>query len=102
MKKRFIIIVGDATPAQLNAYQLGLVNAKKVNWWHWTTNSWLFITDNQSITASSVRDELRSYFPGVTTLVFEFHRNGSDTWAGFGPSAPDKNMFDWLNEHWHR
>ena len=50
--------------------------------------------------ASEIRGKVTEFFPGIHNLVLELRSDGTDTWAGFGPKSDDKNMFNWILQHW--
>ncbi len=93
------MLATPATKEQDEAVKLYL--ASKSAWWHWTPNAWLATDNTGVLTAVTIRDGLKEVLPSVYTLVLEFSDTG-DTWAGFGPNMPQKNMFDWVRRNWEK
>ena len=90
MKKRFIILVDDATREQQNAVTLFFKG--KFGYWHHFSDAWLVSTTRDEWTTAKIRDELKSVVPGPNILVLEIE--APNAWAGFGK----KGMFDWFRE----
>lgn len=99
MKKRFIISLNSSTDEQ-DQELIKFIKDNHLGWWHWITNTWLISDARGKFTAKTLRTELRKIFPGVYLMVFELSEEG-DTWAGFGPTAEDKNMFTWVKNNWN-
>src|SRR5579863_8473740 len=98
MKKRFIVLLNPTTDVQNKAF-VEWIKSAGLGWWHYLTGAWLLTDASGLWTATEIRDALRSTFPGVHSLVLEFRPDG-DTWAGFGPTAPTRNMFQWIKDNW--
>jgi hypothetical protein len=100
MRKRFIICINNSTKEQENQF-VELIKTQNVGWWHWLTNTWLISDRNGKTTASYWRDNAVHIFERENVLVFELGQD-NDSWAGFGPSSDDKNMFTWIKAHWSK
>jgi hypothetical protein len=100
MKKRFMLAVGQATSEQNDAFRAYVIGAG-FNWWHWIPSLWLLIDYRGAWNAEIVRNKATQFFPGATLFVSELSEYG-DTWAGFGPSTGDQNMYPWLMENWKK
>lgn len=98
MKKRFIVLLDSETREQNKKFK-SYIKEDKYNWWHWLNNSWLVIDESGELTAAKLRTDLADFFPGVHKLVIEL-KDKNDTWAGYGPSTEDENMFKWLKKNW--
>lgn len=98
MKKRFVVCLDSSTSEQNKSFK-GFLQDNKLSWWHWLSSTWLLADKNGRFTAKEIRENVRLCYPGVHTIVLELS-GSDDTWAGFGPTRPDKNMFDWLKENW--
>lgn len=98
MKKRFVVCLDSSTPEQNKIFK-SFLQENKLGWWHWLATTWLVSDSKGKYTAKDIRDTVKRCFPGVHMIVLEI-RGADDTWAGFGSSKPDKNMFDWLKENW--
>lgn len=95
MKKRFIVLLASETDQQTRAFG-HLLKPDNFSWWHWLPNSWLIIDLSGELTASSLRDKVKTIYPGVNNYVTEVKE---DSWAGFGPSG-DSTYFSWLKRNW--
>lgn len=100
MKKRFIVSLNGSTKKQEEAF-IKFLGSQNVGWWHWLSNTWLISDNIGKLTASTLNDKALEIFESEHLLVLEIN-NTSDTWAGFGPSTEDKNMFSWLKNHWKK
>lgn len=98
MRKRFVVCLNSSTNEQNEKFK-EFIKESRLGWWHWLSNSWLLVDSKGQCTASSLRDQLNRNYPGIHSLVLEL-RGDDDTWAGFGPSGEDKNMFKWIKENW--
>jgi hypothetical protein len=99
MKKRFVVMLDSSTKEQNEAFREYLKAATPGLWWHWLENSWLLVDPKGTLTASELTDKVMVTYPGVSNLVLEFS-DDHDTWSGFGPMKPEKNMFPWLRKNW--
>jgi hypothetical protein len=98
MKKRYVVLVEEATKAQDDAF-LSWVREEKIGWWHWMSSAWLLSDSKGRFSAGEIRNKLKETHGTATTLVLEL-RNGGDTWAGYGPKRGEKSMFDWIKKAW--
>lgn len=96
MKTRFVIAVGPITEAQ--SEQISNLFRDRYGWWHWIDGFWLVIDSTDTLTASWIRDQLDVILPGVRKLVLRVENTGN--WAGFGPTAEDRDMFHWIRTTW--
>ena len=100
-KKRFIVCLESSINGQ-DADFLKFIELRKLGWWHWLPNTWLLYKSDGNITASDIREAIKSSYPGVNHLIFELSKNG-DTWIGFGHTGKiegTKSMFKWIRENW--
>ena len=100
MSKRFIVAINSSTPQQDLAFK-EYARVKGIGWWHWLNNVWLLYTYSDDLTATQLRDDLGEIYPNIRKLVLELSE-GSDTWAGFGPTGAGRSMFAWIRENWHK
>ena len=70
-----------------------------LGWWHWIDNVWLIVDSRNRINIGMIRDELKKISRDSYSLVMEVNDN---TWAGWGPSGENKDMFKWLKNTWNR
>jgi hypothetical protein len=99
VKKRFVVALDSHTSAQDVKFK-EYVSKAGYGWWYWIDGFWLLVDISGMLSAEQLRKDLSEIYPGVRLMVLEI--NGStDTWAGFGPSGVDKNMFTWLKENWN-
>jgi hypothetical protein len=98
MTKRFIIVLDTCTKEQEEAVRLSI---KDLTWWHWLPNVWLLTDTTGAFSAITLRDHIRKAIPMVYILVFELNDKG-DTWAGYGPSTEQRNMFDWIRRNFEQ
>ena len=91
-------MINSATNEQNEKFKV-YISEQKCGWWHWLTNSWLVTDSSGELTAAILRDNVDECFPGVYNLVLEL-RDKNDTWAGFGTTAKDKEMFKWVKANW--
>lgn len=94
MANKFIILVDESFTAR----ERDLITKHfkgKLGYWHWIGNVWLLATKQDSYTASSIRDEVKSIVPKGMILVLDLNE---DTWAGFG----QKKKFEWMHKNWSK
>lgn len=100
MRKRFIILMNPAS-TEKNDLLMQWIKDEGLGWWHWFQGSWLLSNSKGHLTATIVRDKLVEIFGPDHSLVMEL-RGKDDTWAGYGPSSPEKSMFKWIREAWRK
>ena len=94
--KRFFIIGVDPTTKEQSEAITNWVKAKGA-WWHWIDGMWLMVSSDQSISVTTIRDQLKAMADGVYSLVIEVDPKN---WSGFGPNSEKRNMFEWIHKHW--
>jgi hypothetical protein len=92
MKRRFIVMVDDATREQQN--KLTAYFRSKVGFWHYFSDIWLVVESKMDWEPRSLRDEVRNLLPGKSVLVFAVE--SPQRWAAFGKIG----MFKWLKDEW--
>ncbi|SRR6266705_5348567 len=100
MKKRFVLALDQASQEQQEDFRKYVIGAG-LNWWHWIPGLWLLIDYRGQWTAELLRNKATQFYPGATIFIVELGEN-VDTWAGFGPSTGDQNMFPWLFDNWKK
>ena len=98
MKKRFVVALGSSTSQQNEAFK-EYIRTQRVGWWHWLPNVWLLSNPNGTLSAKKLRDDLKTLYPRIYSLVLELS-DGEDTWSGFGPTTEGRHMFKWLHDNW--
>lgn len=98
MSKRFIVAIDRSNQEQNKAF-LDYIQSQNLGWWHWIENFWLLVDTNNKLTAAAIRDKLDELYPSITNMVIELSASW-DTWAGFGPSTKERDMFQWLKDTW--
>lgn len=93
---KFLIALDNSTKEQ-NEKFVDFINEKGYGWWHWIDNFWIIDTSSK-LTAVELRNELGELYPNINKLVIEL-KNNNFTWAGYGPSNENNNMFDWLKRN---
>jgi hypothetical protein len=101
MKNRFIVAIDSTTSAQNKAFKEYLQSAAELGWWHWLSNLWLIIDNSGKWSAISLRDKVKEFYPKEHLVIFVIGESG-DTWAGFGPSTSQRDMFRWLRAYWKK
>jgi hypothetical protein len=97
---KFIILTDNATTEQQDAITTFLQD--KGAWWHWFSNSWLFVTDDPDVDVRSIRDSLKQT-KSAPLLVLRVDVDSSDLyhWAGAAmPKTNNEKSYTWLNENW--
>lgn len=92
MKRRFVLIIDNATKEQQNV----VTNYFKemLGYWHWFSDAWLLTDANSQWSVASIRDKVQELIPGVDMIVLRVESDND--WAGFG----QKNKFEWLHSTW--
>jgi len=98
MKKRYIVCVSNSEKIQDEEY-INYLRKKGLAWWHWIDNVWLLCDNTGHSSVTEIRDSTKTIFKNGNNLILEISANG-DTWSGFGPNTPDKNMFKWIQDNW--
>jgi len=99
MTRRFVVGVSGMSKMQQTAF-IEYLRSTRVAWWHWIDDMWLVVDRSGDLHVRKIRDKLRDISGPRRSLVIEVRHLGS--WAGFGPSADDKNMFEWIRSTWKR
>lgn len=99
MKKRFVVALDSHTAAQDKLFK-DYIAKGGYGWWYWINGFWLLVDTSGKLNAEKLRVDLGEIYPAVRLMVLEI-TGQSDTWAGFGPSGEEKNMFTWLRQHWY-
>jgi hypothetical protein len=99
---RFVLCTNLTTGLQDQAF-IAILRSRwpNVGWWHWLAEMWLMVDLSDTVKSSELRDAALEAFPGVHNIVLEFGPNG-DTWTGFGPTGPARDMFEWMRNTWTR
>jgi len=97
-----LIVLHDKTTSQQDKAFNEWLKAEGIGWWRWFDGSWLLDSSSDNHTADKVRDKFIEIVPKVNVLVLELKADGNDTWAGFGPSSKEENMFKWIRRTWKR
>jgi hypothetical protein len=93
MRRLFFVAVGAAaTKEQRDAFTTSL-QTSPAGFWHHTEYSWLIVDLPDTRTAASLRDQLGTIMPGVTTIVL---RVIPRDWAAFAPTTGHKWLHDTL------
>lgn len=96
MKNRFMLTIEEISKAEEEAI-LEFCRANKFGWWHWFDNFWLLYTEDMSVTAFQLTEEINSLFAAKKEMfVMEIEESKRNDWAGWGR----KEKFDWLHEGW--
>lgn len=98
MKKRYIVSINGNATAQEDERFSAYLKEKGVGWWHWLSNTWLVVDSLENISAKDLRDKAIEIYEGKNNLVLEISAGG--VWFGYGPTAPNKDMFKWIKENW--
>ena len=69
-----------------------------VGWWNWIDGFWMITDVDSMLTVQEIRDEFKRIAPDASVMVIQIARLG--TWAGYGPTAENHNMFDWMHDQW--
>jgi len=94
MKKRFIILVDNATKLEDERFWQFISN-KGFDWWHYINNSWLLSTPS-NYTSKLIAEKMHEIYPGKKMIIFELKKDAIETWSGYGPVNDKRNMFDWV------
>ena len=95
-----MVILGSSTAQQDEAFTKELGTA--VGWWHWISDSWLIHDPHDRMDVQTVRDKVLTCYPKVRNMVFEIRSDGTDSWAGYGPSSAPQDMGEWLRKNWKK
>ncbi|MXY32978.1 MAG: hypothetical protein F4Y60_02580 [Boseongicola sp. SB0664_bin_43] len=99
MKKRFIVAVEGLTNKEQKLLSAFL--AKEGAWWHWIDGFWMIVVSGgSSLDTVAIRDKVKEIGDNPHCIVLQVQ--GSVSWAGFGPSSDERNMFSWLRNTWSR
>ena len=93
MKRRFIILVDDATSDEQNRLT-DFLRKRPMVFWHYFSDSWLVVDTDAQWSTATLRDQLVKLLPGKMVMVL--HVDNGTTWAAFGAV---KN-FDWIQSDW--
>ena len=99
MKRRFVVGVDGETQQDVDKI-VQFARDNGIGWYHWIDNFWLFTSRSESITAGTIRDELRSLVRDKHLVVLQVE---NVTWATFGPKKMEKggkNISLWIRQTW--
>lgn len=92
-KACFVVLVdGDATVAQRDAFTAYLRDSR-AGFWHHVSHGWLITTFHTDMTAKALRDKVRELMPTVVHLVIQVN---PVTWSG----AFKSKAGDWMRQNW--
>ena len=103
MNKRFVVCLGlGTTDAYHDSFRVFLQSSyPNAGWWHRAPDTWLIMDlSGAGLTAEILRNAVLVSFPGVHCLVLEFRKDGTSTWAGFGPNSGLLDWFAWIRNEW--
>ncbi len=95
--RKFVVAAAPLTPTESKA--VTDLFRERYKWWHWIDGLWLVKDESDSLTVAAIRDLIMAAAPKARTMVLDVTGSGN-TWSGFGPSSPTKNMFKWIRETW--
>jgi hypothetical protein len=95
--RRFVVAAQGLDKDSENNF-IEYVKSNGFGWWHWIDNFWLLTTNNSTITAEDIQQNIDSGNGFNRNLVIEIE--GSISWHGFGPAKTDNNMFEWIKNNW--
>ena len=97
-KMRRFVIATAGLDARSELAFAQFLNSKGGSWWHWIENFWLFVTENETITAEAIRDWLINKTGNdQRSVVIEF--TDYKTWAGARPEK-EVDAFEWMHRVW--
>lgn len=99
MKNRFVVGIDSMSTEQESAF-VDYLRSNGYGWWHWINNFWLVVDISNTLTSAKLRDDLMEIAPKTNLLVIQI--KGDHTWAGFGPSTKERNVFNWLHNSWKK
>lgn len=94
-RRRFIVVVNDASPNQQNTITAFFKNSNFA-YWHWFKDLWLVIDTTGTWDAGVLRDKLNELFPPLHKFVSQVH--SGKTWGING----NPESFPWLHDEWAR
>lgn len=105
MSTKFVVLASDASAQQQIAITTALTTEGA--WWHWFTQSWLFVT-TKNFTAPTLRDAIGASLvnanvsvPSLLVLRVEVFPGDAGHWGGYSlPKTEEKGSTKWLNEEW--
>jgi hypothetical protein len=97
MRRFFIVGIEGITPEQDKEFIRWAHDENGFGWWHWIPNFWLLVGHRENVGCEEILDYLNSVAHNKNKLVLQVTPT---TWAGFGPTGPKKNMFDWIRQNW--
>ena len=96
MTQRFVVLASDLSAEESKSF-FNWLKENDCGWWHWIDNCWLVYNEETwGITAQKLRDALVKAAPAKNCLVLEIDE--PITWAGFGPTSKERNMFRWIKD----
>ncbi len=94
MKRRFAVIVDDATRQQQDAITALFKNLPSVGYWHWFSDLWLLTDPESCHTSSEIRILVNETINRSDILVLQI--DAGEHWAAHW----SKNMGDWMRNTW--
>ncbi|HPQ43897.1 MAG TPA: hypothetical protein PKZ42_06670 [Syntrophales bacterium] len=91
-KKRFILVIDNATEIQQNTVSNYFKD--HMGYWHWFSDAWLLTDSTNTWNVASIRDKVQELIPDVDMIVLAIESNTD--WAGFGQTK----KFEWLHDTW--
>ena len=98
MSRYFVVGANPITDKEQTAIREWLSQYKSTGWWNWIDGFWLIVDFYSLLTVEEIRDEFVRIAPNADVMVLQVSRLG--TWAGYGPTEKNHNMFDWMHDQW--
>lgn len=98
MKRRYMIMV-DGLDKDAEKKIIEFLRDNDVAWWHRIPNVWLVTDSNEQLSATIIRDFIKSLpkRSGGACLVMQISQH--DTWAGYRRQN-ENDTFEWLKKNW--
>jgi len=90
---QFILIIPQAKPEQTMVIQ-NLFLEGRANWWHWSSDVWLLIIENENLAVEEFKDEIRRALPAAHFIVFKV--DSPSKVSGWGPDE----WVLWFKQFW--
>ena len=94
--KRFIVAASPLSEHQTNA--ITALFRSGYGWWHWIENLWLVTDRSETLTCTTIRDQIKGVAPNARIMVI--NADDPDNWAGTASSGRATEMFKWIRGTW--
>lgn len=94
MKREFVLVVNDDSPAAVKTTAESLSELSGVVWCHYIKGLWQIVDGDGTLTATKIQEHIREALPDTLIMVFQIQPGSG--WSGWVP----QKMAKWIKDNW--